>query len=299
MDSIYIDFLIAVPITIFVCGFILARQIRGLENAPFIKHKFRFSAFIGGGSSILLAIISSLTTGLSIQQLLIIFGLFLLVTFSGYCGITIGSGRPSSETNNVTSVNRHQNNTLPENVIVDNQPSSIKITISTKKRWGLLAMAVFPLPIMICILPFVGLGVVSLMQRYLPTGLNILAAILVIGMMLYALYKQFRDVLEYLFDKEVIRIDNLSVRVEKYGSGFKSIKEYPADNIKTITALFSFAGANTAIKRSPFINQNVPAFILWHERGLIRFRYFGRGLDMANAQRILESVYTKYPQYRG
>jgi hypothetical protein len=107
------------------------------------------------------------------------------------------------------------------------------------------------------------------------------------------------EALEFLFDKEIIEIDNLSVRIEKYGSKFSSKKEYPAENIKKITAMFSFSGTNAVIKRSPFVNSNVPAFIMWHNHGLKRYRTFGRAVDLADAQRILEMVYAKFPQYKG
>jgi hypothetical protein len=43
----------------------------------------------------------------------------------------------------------------------------------------------------------------------------------------------------------------------------------------------------------------MPAFILWHNRGLKRYHTFGRAVDLADAQRILEMVYAKFPQYKG
>ena len=81
--------------------------------------------------------------------------------------------------------------------------------------------------------------------------------------------------------------------------GFISRKEYAADNIKKITTMFSFGGTNVVIRRSPFVNSNMPAFMMWHNRGLKRYRTFGREIDLANAQRILESIYSKFPQYKG
>ena len=105
--------------------------------------------------------------------------------------------------------------------------------------------------------------------------------------------------LEFIFDKEVIEIDNLSVRIEKYGSKFSSKKEYPAENIKRITGMFSLNGTNTALKRSPFLNSNMPVFMMWHNRGVKRYHTFGKAVDLADAQRILEMVYAKFPQYKG
>jgi hypothetical protein len=116
---------------------------------------------------------------------------------------------------------------------------------------------------------------------------------------LYVLYARFQDTLEYLFDKEVIEIDNFSVKIENSTSSFKSKKEYPADNIKKITTMFSLGGTNVVTKRSPFINSNMPAFMIWHNRGLKRYRTFGRAVDLADAQRILETIYSRFPQYKG
>jgi hypothetical protein len=98
---------------------------------------------------------------------------------------------------------------------------------------------------------------------------------------------------------KIIEIDNLSVKIEEYGSGFKSRKEYAADNIKKITAMFAFGGANVAIRRSPFISSNMPTFMMWHNRGLKRYRSFGRAIDLVDAQNILETIYSKFPQYKG
>ena len=149
------------------------------------------------------------------------------------------------------------------------------------------------------ILPIASLIVISLLQNYLPQNFRFLVWLLVGGLVLYLLYIKFWEALEFVFDKEIVEIDNLSVRIEKYGSGFSSKKEYPAENIKKITAMFSFGGTNIVLKRSPFMNSNMPAFMMWHNRGLKRYRTFGKAIDLADAQRILEMIYSKFPQYKG
>jgi hypothetical protein len=63
--------------------------------------------------------------------------------------------------------------------------------------------------------------------------------------------------------------------------------------------MFSLGGTNAMIKRSPFVNSNMPAFMMWHNHGLKRYSSFGRAVDLADAQRILEMVYAKFPQYKG
>jgi hypothetical protein len=53
------------------------------------------------------------------------------------------------------------------------------------------------------------------------------------------------------------------------------------------------------LRRSRFLNSNMDAFVMWHNRGLKRYRTFGRAVDPADAQRIVELVYAKFPQYKG
>jgi hypothetical protein len=303
MEDVHLTYFIVIPIGLFLAGFIIGRQFRVFETVPifsslFVKHRFLFSTIMGGLIILIFAFILFLTE-FSFQQVFILFALFLLATLSYYYGTTLGWGRSKPITDGVASAIRSHVNTFPENIIVENQPSSIKITVNTKKRWGWFAMSLFPLPIMLCLFPFLSMALIGLAQKYMPEGLDVLAGILIVGLMLYSIYKQFRETLEFITDKEIIEIDIMSVRIEKYGLGFKSIKEYPADNIKRINAVFSFAGSNIPMTRSPFINQNMPAFMMWHNHGLKRFSAFGRGIDLADAERILRSIYGKFPQYQG
>ena len=116
----------------------------------------------------------------------------------------------------------------------------------------------------LCILPIAGFALISFLQNYLPQSFRFLVWVLVVGLVLYLLYTKFMQTLEFVFDKEIIEIDHQAVRIEKYGLRFSSKKEYSEENIKKITGMFSFAGTNTAIKRSPFANTNMPAFMMWH-----------------------------------
>jgi hypothetical protein len=234
------------------------------------------------------------------KQLFVGAVLFLLATFSYYYGVTLGWGRPLPLNENRILSDQDQANMLPENLLLENTLNSIKINVNSKKRWVLFVMSLSQwIVIGFCALPILGFVLISTAQNYLPKYMNIPVWILVGGLVLYLLYAKFRESLEYIFDKEIIEIDGFSVRIEKYGSGFKDIKEYPAENIKKITTMFSFAGTNVIFKRSPYINQNMPAFMMWHNHGLKRYRTFGRAIDLADAQTILEAVYSKFPQYRG
>lgn len=83
----------------------------------------------------------------------------------------------------------------------------------------------------LCALPILSLVAIAALQNYLPQNLRFLVWLLVGGLVLYLLYVKFMEALEYIFDKEIIEIDNLSIRIEKYGSSFSNKKEYPAENV--------------------------------------------------------------------
>ncbi len=310
MDNLFIVFLIITPIALFFSGFLMARQLRPLENAAFVSKLFvqkrlLLCVITGLFISTFFTFLYSTTSGYTPSKIIAFLVLFVLASGSEYFGMKFGWGNPSStdiaNENIITSSNQiSADNSFPENLTVENSLSSVKITIMSKKRWVLFAMETFQWLVMgLCALPILSLVVIAALQNYLPQNLRFLVWLLVGGLVLYLLYTKFMEALEYIFDKEIIEIDNLSVKIEKYGSNFSSKKEYPAENIKKITGMFSFGGTSTVFKRSPFLNSNMPVFMMWHNRGLKRYRAFGRAVDLADAQRILEMVYAKFPQYKG
>lgn len=289
----------------FFGGFLVARQLRALQNVPlismmFVERKWLVSALIGVLISGIFSLITFLDTGFSASNILAFLVESLIASATHYLGITLGWGRSLSSSESIASVNQPQTSALPDNVSVDDNPNSVKVSIYTQKRWGWFVVSLFQLAFMgLCALPIVGLMAISILQDYAPKQLSFLIWVLVGGLGLYLVYRQFQEALEYVFDKETIEFDNVSVKIEKCGSGFKSRREYPADNIKEITTLFSFGATSAVIRRSPFVNSSMPAFMMWHKRGLRRYRSFGRGLDLADARRILGTVYKRFPHYKG
>lgn len=305
MNNIYIIFLIAAPIATFFSGFLVARQFRVLQNVPlvfmiFTQRKWLVSAIMGMLISGIFSLIIFLETKLSAWNILAFFVTFLIASASHYFGIIFGWGRSLPSSESIALVEQTQINAPPDNVIVDDTPNSVKVTINTQKRWVWFVMSLFQLAFIgLCAFPIFGLMVVSILQDYLPKNLGFLSWIFVGGIVLYLIYTQFPKALEYVFDKEIIEIDNLSVKIEESGLGFKSRKEYSADNIKKITTMFSFGGTIVVTRRSPFVNSNMPVFMMWLNRGLKRYHSFGRAVDLADAQSILETIYSRFPQYKG
>jgi hypothetical protein len=310
MDKLFIVLLIIAPIAIFFSGFLIGRQIRPLENALiisklFVERKLLLSVITGFFISAFFTFLYSVTSGFSFTKIAAFLILFVLVSSAYYYGLKFGWGNSSpvniTGESLVSLVNQVQiDNAFPENITVENNLASVKITINSKKRLVLFAIEAFQWIIMgLCALPILSLIAISALQNYLPQNLHFLVWLVVGGLVLYLLYVKFMEALEYIFDKEIIEIDRLSVRIEKYGSKFSSKKEYSAENIKKITAMFSLGGRTSVLRRSPFVNSNIPAFMMWHNRGLKRYRAFGKAVDLADAQRILEMVYVKFPQYKG
>src|SRR5512138_1707348 len=275
--NIYILFAIVVPVAMFFSGFIIARQFRSLQNVPFIslmfvKYRWALSILMGIGVSTIFFLVALLDTTFSAWDIVIFITMASVASTFYYLGESIGWGHPTSVSKNVAQVDQASiDTTFPENLIVEDLLNSVKMTIYTKKRWGFFVMEVFQwMVIGLCFLPIAGLAAISFLQNYLPESFRFLVWLVVAGLVLYLLYTKFMEALEFIFDKEIIEVDHLSVRIEKYGSKFSSKKEFSAENIKGITSMFSFGETNAVIKRSPFANSNMPAFMMWHNRGLKR-----------------------------
>ncbi len=305
--SMALDILvIVVPVTLFFISFVIARQYRALQSVSifskmFVEHRLLLSIGVGLFLSLVLAVVFLSAVEFSTKLFFVFAGLFLFGAAGFYFGITLGWGKEASVVRDGISVGQIRMDPLPSNVIVENTSGVIKIVINGQKKWVwfvlLLSQWIF---VGLCLLPFGGLMLFAVLQDFLPIYLNIsLVGVCVGGFAIYLLYTKFRQTLEYIFDQEIIEIDHLSVKIEKSGFSFKSRKVYPAENIKKITVLFSSGGTNMPVRRSPYVNSNLPVFILWHNHGLKRYHVFGKGVDLADAQNILETIYNRFPQYRG
>jgi hypothetical protein len=115
----------------------------------------------------------------------------------------------------------------------------------------------------------------------------------------YVLYKKFLEAIEYVFDKEIIEIDEQSVRIERSGFlGLRARRVFLADNVKGINTTFSFPEKFNFLSRLPFTSSNIGAFVIWHGHGMRPFYNFGRGVSQQDAQNLLDTIYRKFPKYR-
>jgi len=107
------------------------------------------------------------------------------------------------------------------------------------------------------------------------------------------------ETIEYIFDKEVIEIDDQAIKIERSGFlGFRNRKVYLAKNIKGVTTSFSLSEQFNFLNRLPFTSSNIGAFMIWRIHGIRPFYNFGKGISQTNAQNIIDAIYRKFPQYR-
>jgi len=262
----------------------------------FVERRLLVSLLTGFLISAVVTFGFSMVSRASLTTILDFLVLFVLASGSYYFGMSLGWDNSSGAVQNGIQQSCGQFAPLPENITIENTPSSLRITIRTKKRWAQFVVYMIQLVVVgLCFSPLVVFALVSSLQNHLPQGFRFVVWIVGGGFVVYLLYKQFQDAIEYIFDQEIIEIDNLSVRIKNAGSVFRKNKEYSADNIKQIMA---FGGANP-VKGLSFISAKIPAFMLWKKRGLPWYRIFGRGVGPADAQRILAMIYARFPQYKG
>lgn len=233
--NIYVLFLIVVPVVMFSSAYLVVWQFRSIPVLfeIVVKRKWLVSASMGIFFSGIFTLILLFDAKFSIQTIFEFVGMALIASLLHYFGLTLGERRVKASIDNLSSDNPSRETSLPENIIINETMDSVKIMIHTKKRWVWFVMEIFQLLVVgLCALPVLGMVVISLLQNFLPKSMNIPLWILVGGLVLYLIYLKFQEALEYIYDKEIIEIDALSVRIEKYGSRFKSIKEFPAENIK-------------------------------------------------------------------
>jgi hypothetical protein len=185
----------------------------------------------------------------------------------------------------------------PNRIAIENPMGSIKITIHSRKKWGMFLFASIPLLFPVCILVIVfGLGLLyGLPQKDFPLEMKV-GLLLGPWIFLYFIYLNFRGALKYVLDKEIIEIDDQGIRIEKSGFlNFKKKRSYHTEEIRGITSSFSPNNFFGDLMRSPLGLPNYGAFLLWTEYGRDNF---GGGVSEAQAQGILDYICKKFPRYR-
>lgn len=292
----------------FGAGFVIAQQTRALQaifvsNSPVNQPKWLISVLMGAFFGGLYTFFLALDVGLSTQTILAFLVMWVAASGPVYVAFTLGWQRPLPASFPVipASNTTAQPAALPEHIVVEDGSNMVKITITTPKRWVWFVMSMVQWLVMgLCILPVLGIAVVGMLQNLQPEILRPLIGVLAAGLLLYLLYVKFKEALEYVFDREMIAIDNQAVTIERSGSVFQSKRTYPAENIRRITPSPFMAGLpGLSFRRSPFGSTTQPGLMIWYERGRTRLHMFGRGVELAHAQSLVETICRRFPQYRG
>jgi hypothetical protein len=191
-------------------------------------------------------------------------------------------------------------NNTASNFVVESLMTSIKVTIQGRRKWGWFLPSLFVLLLNgLCFLPILGLALVSYLQNYLPEIIQGIVLLFLFSLYLYILYKKSFETVEYLFDKEVVEINNQSITIERSGFvGLKSRKVFLAENIKGLTTSFSVSAQFGLLSRFPFTYSSIGAFMIWRGHGMKAFYNFGKGVSQSEAQNFVNMVYMKFPKYR-
>lgn len=187
------------------------------------------------------------------------------------------------------------------NYVFEDLFNSIRITIQTNKRWGWFLPSLFIFVMNgFCALPILGLMLAGIAQKYLPKTALSLVLFLIVALFIYILYKKLLETLEHLFDKEVVEIDDYSIKIERSGFlGFKNRRTYLAESINGIALSFPLFEQFGFLNRLPLVSpKNIGSFVIWEKHKLKAISDFGRGISQEDAQTIIESVYRKFPKYR-
>jgi hypothetical protein len=186
------------------------------------------------------------------------------------------------------------------NFTVENLIDSIRVTIQGRKKYGWFLLSLFPIVFIgFCGFPILGLSLIGVVQKYLPGILQGIVLLAFLVLFIYLLYKKILEAVEYVFDKEVIEINEQSIKIER--SGFLNIrikKVYLAGKIKGLTTSFSVSDQFRFLTHLPFTSNSIGAFMVWHVHGIRPFYNFGRGVSQSDAQNFIETVYRRFPKYR-
>jgi len=194
-----------------------------------------------------------------------------------------------------------QQNSLSANVSIADSLISLRIAISHPPNKGRFAFELVLLVLHGCLaIPILGFTLLAVSWHFLPLMLAVAVSVLGVGLTCSLFYRAFRDSLEYLYDQEVIDIDNQAIKIARSGAGFKDFVEYSADHIKAINLLFPNNPKLNWLRFLPGASSaNIDRFLIYDVRGLKRMHTFGKGIQLEEARQILDSIWRRYPQYKG
>jgi len=192
-------------------------------------------------------------------------------------------------------------NTLSANVSISDSLSSLRIVVShpPNKIWFTIELVHLVLNGCI-VISILGYMFLAAPWQSLPPILVVAVSVLGVSLFCFLFYHAFRHSLQYIYDQEVIDIDNLAVKIERSGAGFKDFVEFPADHIKAINIHFP---DNPNINWLRFLttanSARIDSFLIQDVRGWKTTHTFGKGIQREEARQILDSIWRRYPQYKG
>lgn len=187
------------------------------------------------------------------------------------------------------------------NFIIENFSDKITITIQGQKKWGWFLMALFPFILIgLCGFPFTIFIAVSAAHINLDSiPITIIIGLLMVILYIYTIRRKFLELIDYVFDKEVIEIDEHQIKVLRSGFlGLRTEKNILVEDVKGITGSLVFGSQFNFLNSIPFASSNLGSILIWKRKGRFRpFDYYGKALSQADAQQVLGAILQKYPRY--
>ncbi len=186
--------------------------------------------------------------------------------------------------------------TLSDNCVLENRAENILITIQLKQKNGRIILSIIRLFLTLISLPLIGL-----LANFLLEGTSKMQGVAtsagVLGLCLLIIYSQYREMLVYFVDRETIGVGPTGIWIERSGFATKEKQIYQIAEIKKLGPVF-LQERHSNQTHSRFLSQDLDTLKL-DLRGVIPFRTFGRGLALADVQKILTIIFDRYPQYKG
>jgi hypothetical protein len=117
---------------------------------------------------------------------------------------------------------------------------------------------------------------------------------------IHTIRRKFIELIDYVFDKETIEVNESQIIVERSGFlGLRTKKFILAADIKGITGSFAFSGQSNFLNSIPFASSTLGSILIWNNRSRFRpFYVYGKGLSQSDAILVIDKILRKYPKYK-
>lgn len=132
------------------------------------------------------------------------------------------------------------------------------------------------------------------------TIVTIIVAVLLVLLYIFTIQRKFFEMIENVFDKETIEVNESQIIVERSGFfGLKTRKTILAEDVKGITGSLVLGDQFGFLNNIPFAALSLGSIMIWKTKSGFRpFWFYGKGLSHSDALQVIEAFLQRYPNYR-